>query len=111
MVEDEPAVVADGGVALRAGAEALLSRRHPFFMFVRPAAAINYVGASFYTLTAPHLSTQFLRLPGMFKGPQLRDVLKLLYGSVQMCFWPCVKAWMPFDPCPSLGSKASASLR
>jgi len=30
VVEDEPAVVADGRVALRARAEALLSRRHPF---------------------------------------------------------------------------------
>ena len=33
MVEDEPAVVADGRVALRARAEALLPRGHPFFMF------------------------------------------------------------------------------
>ena len=33
VVEDEPAVVADGRVALRAGAEALLSRGHPFFVF------------------------------------------------------------------------------
>ena len=62
--------------------------------------ALFYVGASFYALTAPHLSTQFLRLPGML-GPQLRDVLKLLFGSVQMCSWPCVGAWMPFDPCPT----------
>ena len=33
MVEDEPAVVADGRVPLYAGAEALLSRGHPFFVF------------------------------------------------------------------------------
>ena len=33
MVEDEPAVVADGRVPLYAGAEALLPRRHPFFVF------------------------------------------------------------------------------
>ena len=33
MVEDEPAVVADGRVPLGAGAEALFSRGHPFFVF------------------------------------------------------------------------------
>ena len=33
VVEDEPAVVADGRVALGAGAEALLAGGHPWFMF------------------------------------------------------------------------------
>ena len=73
MVEDEPAVVADGRVPLYAGAEALLSRGHPFFLCLRaPRGSDFYVGASFYALTAPHLSTQFLRLAGMFKGALAR---------------------------------------
>ena len=33
MVEDEPAVVADGRVPLYALSQALLAGRHPFFMF------------------------------------------------------------------------------
>ncbi len=33
VVEEQLAVVADGGVPLYAGAEALFAGRHPFFMF------------------------------------------------------------------------------
>ena len=39
MVEDEPAVVADGRVPLYAGAEALLPRGHLFFCLRASAAA------------------------------------------------------------------------
>ena len=45
---------------------------HPWFMFAAPRGSVQYVGASFYALTALHLSTQFLRLPGMFKDPKVR---------------------------------------
>ena len=40
-----------------------------FFLWLRaPRGSDFYVGASFCALTALTLSTQFLRLPGMFKG-------------------------------------------
>ena len=52
MVEDEPAVVADGRVALGAGAEALFSRRHLFLWLRAPRGSRFFVGASFYALTA-----------------------------------------------------------
>ena len=68
MVEDEPAVVADGRVALRAGAEALLSRRHPFFVFAGAPRQPFRRRRVLLCLNSPHLSTQFLRLPGMYKG-------------------------------------------
>ena len=68
VVEDEPAVVADGRVALRAGAEALLSRRHPFFVFAGAPRQPFRRRRVLLCLNSPHLSTQFLRLAGMFKG-------------------------------------------
>ena len=68
MVEDEPAVVADGRVPLYARAEALLPCGHFVFMLAGAPLQPFFVGASFLCLNSPHLSTQFLRLPGMFKG-------------------------------------------
>ena len=52
MVEDEPAVVADGRVALGARAEALLPCGHLFLWLRAPRGSRFFVGASFYALTA-----------------------------------------------------------
>ena len=47
-----------------------------FLCLRAPRGSVQYVGASFYALTAPHLSTQFLRLAAMFKGPPGQVTLK-----------------------------------
>ena len=52
VVEQQLAVVADGRVSLDARAEALFPRGHPFFLFACVRGSVQYVGASFYALTA-----------------------------------------------------------
>ena len=103
MVEDEPAVVADGRVALRAGAEALLPRRHLFLWLRAPRGSRFFVDASFLCLNSPHLSTQFLRLPGMFKGGTLGE-------AFMADLWQCPNVflatrWVLDDSCPLFARK------
>ena len=92
VVEDEPAVVADGRVPLGAGAEALLSRGHPFLMFLCASRQPFLRRRVLLCLNSPSLE-HAVPTPrwDVQRVPWLGDALWLSFGSVQKRSWPHVR--------------------